>query len=245
MRFNPVNLEKSCNPVKGFMLILIIALGAFAQSPPQRVEQPKEVVEAYRVCAQFQKLLAEDLDFSPAFEATFTKDARRRREIANAEGEFGSVDLSSIDDATLIDAFKSRMQIVFLFLAFAGPDNKAEEDLFFPPAVKTILDRKPPADPRDFSSYVTQLKRDAVDFRAHADQLAARNASVAERIRKFKAEISKPVEISTYKVEPLTSYSHGRVLGPEEEYYRIGDYAVIREGNEMRIIGILFFSRLF
>jgi hypothetical protein len=32
------------------------------------------------------------------------------------------------------------------------------------------------------------------------------------------------------------------VLSDKEEYYQIEDYAVIREGSEMRIIGIRFFS---
>jgi hypothetical protein len=75
-------------------ITLILAQSLFAQ-PPQRVRQPREVVEAYRVCQQFQELLAEDLDFDRAFEATFTKDAKRRREIAITEGEFGNIDLSN------------------------------------------------------------------------------------------------------------------------------------------------------
>lgn len=224
-------------------LIVIFAPNVSSQSPPKHVEQPKEVIEAYRVCEQFQKLLVEDLDFNRAFEATFTKDARRRREIAIAEGEFGNLDLSRVDDATLIDAFKSRMQITFLFLPLLGPETKAEEELFFPDSIKPIFERKPPADPRQFASYIAQLKRDAVDFRVHIDQLAARNASVAERIRQFKADASHPIEIPTnYKVEPLISYSRGRVLASHEQYYKIGSYAVIREGNEMRIIGIRFFT---
>jgi hypothetical protein len=43
----------------------------------------------------------------------------------------------------------------------------------------------------------------------------------------------------------LTAYSRGRVLGLKEQYYQIGDYAVIRENGQMRIVGIRFFSRLF
>jgi hypothetical protein len=35
------------------------------------------------------------------------------------------------------------------------------------------------------------------------------------------------------------------VLDQKAEYYQIDNYAVIREGSEMRIIGIRFFSRLF
>ena len=49
----------------------------------------------------------------------------------------------------------------------------------------------------------------------------------------------------SHVVKPLTAYSRGRVLDLNEEYYQIGDYAVIREGRAMRIIGIRFFSRLF
>jgi hypothetical protein len=35
------------------------------------------------------------------------------------------------------------------------------------------------------------------------------------------------------------------VLALDEKYYQIGDYAVIREGKTMKIVGIRFFSRLF
>src|SRR4029434_1758310 len=112
-------------------ITLFLAQSLFAQ-PSQRVRQPREVVEAYRVCQRFQELMAADLDFDRAFEATFTKDAKRRREIAITEGEFGNVDLSHVDNATLIDAFKSRMQIFYLMLTLLSPNNEEEEDLFFP-----------------------------------------------------------------------------------------------------------------
>src|SRR5215216_4246624 len=87
----------------------------------QRVRQPREVIEAHRVCQRYQTLMAENLDFDQAFEATFTKDASRRREIAITEGEFGDLDLAKIDDATLIKAFKARMQILYLMLPLASP----------------------------------------------------------------------------------------------------------------------------
>lgn len=219
---------------------LILSLSA-----PQHVRQPREVVEAYRVCQRFQQLMAQDLDFDRAFEATFTKDAKRRREIAITEGEFGSVDLSSVDDATLVDAFKARMQIFYLMLPLASPNNKDEEDRFFPPAIKSIIERKPPPAPEEFRSYAVQLKSDAKTFRAHLNDLASRDASVAERIRKFKEELSKKITPPSHLVKPLTAYSRGRVLDLNEKYYQIGDYAVIREGRAMRIIGIRFFSRLF
>jgi len=61
----------------------------------------------------------------------------------------------------------------------------------------------------------------------------------------FKLELLTLPKLPASKVEPLTSYSKGRVLGPDEKYYQIGDYAVIREGKQMKIIGIRFFSRLF
>lgn len=211
----------------------------------QRVRQPHDVVEAYRVCGQFQTLLAEDLDFGRAFEATFTKDPSRRREIAISEGEFGEVDLAKIDDATLLKAFKARMQIVYLMLPLASPDSNEEEVRFFPPKIKAIFERKTPPTPDEFPAYAEQLQQDATDFRAHLDRLAAQNRRVAERVRKFKQDLLHQPELPASKVEPLTSYSKGHVLAPEEKYYQIGDYALIREGREMKIIGIRFFSRLF
>ena len=208
--------------------------------------QPREVVEAYEVCQRFQTLMAQNLDFERAFEATFTKNQARRREIAIAEGEFGNIDFGRVDDASLISAFKSRMQIFYLMLALASPDSNEEEKLFFPPQVKRLIDRKPPKAPSKFRAFSVQLKRDAAFFRAHLERLAKERPSVAERIRLFKEEtLATKLELPDQPVEPLTAYSRGRVLGVDEPYYRIGDYAVIREGNEMRIIGIRFFSRLF
>jgi hypothetical protein len=211
----------------------------------QRARQPRDVVEAYRVCRLFQTLLAEDLDFERAFEATFTKDAKRRREIAIYEGEFGELDLAKVGDATLLKAFKARMQIVYLMLPLASPDSDAEQVQFFPPAIKAIFERKPPPTTEDFSAYAQQLQQDASAFRAHLNQLAAQNRRVAERVRKFKLDLLQMPDLPASRVEPLTSYSKGQVLGPNEKYYQIGDYAVIREGREMKIIGIRFFSRLF
>jgi hypothetical protein len=211
----------------------------------QRVRQPREVIDAYRVCQRYQTLLAENLDFDRAFEATFTKDAARRREIAITEGEFGDLDLAKVDDATLIKAFKARMQILYLMLPLASPDSNEEQALFFPSQIKAIFERKPPTRPDEFPEYAQQLQRDATSFRTHLNQLAARYPRVAERVRKFKLELSTPPKLPASKVEPLTSYSKGHVLGPDEKYYQIGDYAVIREGSQMKIIGIRFFSRLF
>ena len=223
----------------------ILCLVLFGPAVAQRARPPREVVDAYRVCEKFQTLMAQDLDFDRAFEATFTKNASRRREIAIAEGEFGDLDLAKVDDATLLDAFKARMQIVYLMLPLASPDSSQEETLFFPPKIKTIFERKPPEAVNEFASYSLQLKRDASDFRAHLNELASRYPRVAERVRQFKLDLSKTPKLPTSRVKPLTSYSKGHVLGAKEKYYQIGDYAVIREGAQMRIIGIRFFSRLF
>ncbi len=217
----------------------------FGSSAAQRVRQPREVVDAYRVCRQFQTLMGQDLDFDRAFEATFTKNGSRRREIAIYEGEFGDLDLTKVDDATLLNAFKARMQIVYLMLPLASPDSNEDEALFFPPAIKAIFERKPPPTAEEFPTYSQQLQRDATEFRAHLNQLAARNPRVAERVRQFKQDLLQTPKLPASKVEPLTSYSKGHVLAPNEKYYQIGDYAVIREGTQMKIIGIRFFSRLF
>ena len=62
-----------------------------SKSAKQRrpVKQPPEVVEAYRVCNEFQQMLAENFDFERAFEATFTKirrvDVRLRSRKPNME----------------------------------------------------------------------------------------------------------------------------------------------------------------
>jgi hypothetical protein len=228
------------------LTICLLITFASAQSVlSQRVRQPRDVVEAYRVCQQFQRLMADTLDFDHAFEATFTRNTARRREIAIAEGEFGDLDFSRVDNATLIDAFKSRMQILYLILPLASPDDKEEEDLFFPPTMKATFEGKPPPAVEDFPAYVIQLKHAAAEFRAHVNQLASRYPAVSKRITQFKNDLSKKIELPQHVVKPLTAYSRGRVLGVHEKYYQIGDYAVIREGREMRIIGIRFFSRLF
>jgi len=231
-----------------YYLITFVLLSTFLSEITylQRAQQPREVVEAYDVCRRFQALMAENLDFARAFDATFTKDRARRREIAITEGEFGNVDLTRVDEASLINAYKSRMQILYLMLPLASPDNSEEEALFFPPQVKMVINRKPPRTARRFRAYSVQLQRDAAYFRAHLEGLAKDHPAVAERIRKFKEEtLSTKIELPDHVVKTLTAYSRGRVLRLDEPYYQIGDYAVIREGNEMRIIGIRFFSRLF
>jgi hypothetical protein len=229
------------------VLLFLFALFMTAQSHAfaQQVKQSRDVVEAYRVCRQFQRLLAEDLDFDRAFEATFTKNHARRREIAISEGEFGPADLDHVDDAMLISAYKSQMQLVYLMLPLASPENNEQEQEFFPPAIKAIFKRKGVERPEDFPSFSAQLKRDVTDLRAHLNKLAGQDPAVAERIRSFKSDLSQPAKLPQHKVQPLTAYSHGRVLDVKEQYYQIGDYAVIREGARMKLIGIRFFSRLF
>ena len=224
------------------LVVFACAAAVFSQTTTR---QRKEVIEAYRVCNRFQNLLAVDLDFDRAFEATFARNASRRREIAITEGEFDGDGLAHVDTATLVDAFKSRMQLLFLMMPLFSPDSGEEEATFFPPKFKETMTRKAPESPNEFAAYAVQLRRDVAAFRAHLDQLAQRNPNVAERIRDFKATLAKKIEPPAHAVEPLTSYSRGRVLGLKEKYYRIEDYAVIREGREMRIIGIRFFSRLF
>jgi len=240
-----VNLKKKLLK-SALMPLIAVALLAMVTTHTlaQKVKQPREVIAAYRVCSRFQQLLAQDLDFDRAFEATFTTDPVRRRRIAISEGEFGDVDLAKIDDATLVGAYKNRMQIVYLMLPLASPDSNEQEQEFFPPPIKTIFERKGPDNPQQFAAFAAQLKRDAAALRAHLNQLATRDPLVAERVRQFKSDLSK-TEPPNHVVKPLTAYSKGNVLPLNQEYYQIGDYAVIRERGQMKIIGIRFFSRLF
>ena len=227
------------------MVALSVGGGLATTVQAQKNRQPPEVIAAYQVCSRFQQLLAQDLDFDRAFEATFTTDPTRRRRIAISEGEFGEVDLAKIDDATLVSAYKSRMQIIYLMLPLASPDSNEQEHEFFPPPIKAIFERKGPDTPDGFPAFAAQLQRDATDLRAHLNQLAARDPLVAERIRQFKSDLSKTEPPPSHAVKPLTAYSKGNVLPLSQEYYQIGDYAVIRERGQMKIIGIRFFSRLF
>lgn len=229
------------------LLLLLVPASAYGQVPSRRVKQPRDVVEAYRVCAEFQRLLAENLDFERAFEATFTKDPVRRREIAVAESELGGIDLAQVDDATIVGIYIDNTQLFFLMLPLISAKNQIDRAVLFPPSIEAIFDRlkEKPEDLKELQLYATQLKRDVADFRVHLDQLAAKYPAVAEGIRKYKQDLSAKLEIPNQVVRPLTSYSKGRVLGLKEKYYQIGDYAVIREGAQMKIIGIRFFSRLF
>ena len=225
-----------------FLFVLASAATAFSQTTPKTGQQPKEVIDAYRVCERFENILSEDLDFGRAFEATFATDEARRREIAIAEGEFDRDVFASVDTATLVDAFKNRTQILIAMLTLIAPDTLVDRAELFPLKVQEILDRKPPETAKTFPAYALQLKRDAAELRAHVDQLVQRYPRFADNVSEFKTSLSKKMELPAYVVKPLTSYSKGRVLGPKEEYYQVGSYAVIREGAEMKIIGIRFFK---
>jgi hypothetical protein len=211
------------------------------------VKQPAEVVEAYRVIERFQQLLGEHLDFSSAYDATFPSNMARRRAIAIRDGEFGDVDFAEVDDATLINAYKSRMQIVYLILPLASPANTEEEGLFFPPDIKEIFDRKAPHTAQEFRLYSLRLEEDARRFRAHIEQLAARYPAVQERLIRFKSEIlsAKVRPPKSSVVKQLHYIGGGDVLSKDEPYYEIDGYTVVREAGKMRIAGIRFFTRLF
>lgn len=227
------------------LLIVAAVINTYGQRAPKRVKQPREVIDAYRVCSEFQRIYAEDFDFERAFEATFVRDPARRRAIAIAESELGNaVDLAEVDDATLISIYKDQMQLLFSLLLVL-PDDEVDKAALLPPEIEDIYDRvrASPKDAQELREYAAQLKRDVVNVRSHVDGLVAKNPAIALRVRKLKeyllTELKPPVN---YLVKPLTSYSKGKALDLKDEYYRIDTYSVIREGGEMKIIGIRFFT---
>ena len=209
-----------------------------------QVKQPEEVIEAYKVCETFAHILSER-DFSDAFEATFVKDRNRRRAIALKDGEFDSN--LKVDDQTIINAYKNRMQLLFSSLPLASPDSKEQEELFFPPQIREMLERQPPKDDEEFRKYAVQLEQDVAAFTQHLTRLAGSNPVVAERIRKFKAETTvrdfKPPAGSV--VRPVIDPYDGPVVKRNEPHYEINGFTIIREGAHMKIVGIRFFTRLF
>ena len=238
------NLKKKLLKSALLPLFLVTMFAAPAtNATAQKVRQPREVIEAYRVCNEFKRLLGPDLNFGRAFEATFTSDPRRRREIAIAEGEFGSADLSKVDDAILIEAFKNRAQTLILVLPLIG----VEDERSLPPEINEIFDRGSPGTAEEFLEFAPMLKQDVANLRAHLKELAGRNPAFAESLRKYGEELSRPLKIpTTYLVKPTTYYSKGRVLRDDEPYYRIEDFAVIRERGQMKLISAEFFRlRLF
>lgn len=210
----------------------------------QRMKQTREVVEAYQVVTEFQRLFAQDLDFERAYEATFTKVPARRRAIAIAESELGGVAVDATDDATLISIYKSQMQIFFFLLPLANPVGEAEGALFLPPEIRMIFDRKRPTGPEQLPAYAAQLKLDVERLRAHLNHLVEQQTSVVERLREFKESLKK-IEPPNEVVKPLTAYARGNVLRVEDEYYQIGECVVIRENGEMRVVGMRLFWRMF
>jgi hypothetical protein len=145
----------------------------------------------------------------------------------------------------LISAYKARTQILYLLLVLAKPDED-EERVFFPPEIKAIADRKPPADSSEFGDYATQLEKDAVRFRTHIDGLAARDRKVADRLNEvkkaFSAQMMPPAK---RKVEPIKGFLAAGVLLPGQGYYQISSYLVARDQGKMRIVGLRLFTRLF
>lgn len=152
--------------------------------------------------------------------------------------KFGDVDVTNVDDATLISAYKSHMQIGFLMFLVIDPDGKK-----FPPELESVFNRDFPSSTAEVPAYAQQLKQGAAKLRAYIAELSARDPSFAERVREFKTSFSKPLKVPThYIVKPLTAYSRGKILGVKEEFYQIDSYYVTREGSEMKIIGFRFFT---
>jgi hypothetical protein len=229
------------------ILCFVLVLAMSGNEALAQVKQPKEVLQAYAVCNKFQEILSKDLNFSDAFEATFAQDVKRRREIAFRDGEFDADDLSAVDSSLLISAYKNQMQLFYLMLPLASPSDNYEEALFFPPPIKEMFKRKRPESANDFPAYAAQLEKDVTAFRAHLNDLAARHPRVAERISRFKSETlsTKLIPPRTRKVEPERGSSGGRAVWDGEPYYQFDGYIVVRQGIQMKIVSIRFFTRLF
>ena len=234
---------KTCFAIS--LLIVAAVADAYSQRASKLMKEPREVLEAYEVVTEFRRLFAEDLNFDRAFEATFTKDPARRRAIAIAESQL-DVAVEAVDDATLLSIYKSQTQIFFMLLPLANPNDTAEAALLVPPEIRSIFDRKKPTTPEELPAYAAQRSRDVEQLRAHINQLAAQHAAFADLVRKMKEHLFlKELDMPTEVVKPHTSYGRGSVLRPDEPYYQIDDYTVIREGGEMKIVGIRLFYRMF
>jgi len=232
--------------MKNKLLILIVCvIGAvtdvWGQPRSKRVKQPREVIEAYRVCSDFQRLLAENLDFDRAFEATFVKDPARRREIAIAEADHGDGDLAQVETAIVVDIYKAQSQLLILVLPLLFVDREDAQTELLPPRFEQTIKRKPPNDPQ-LQAYAAQLKRDVTDLRAHVEKLATTNTEVANNLAQYKNFLLKPLVPPNRIVKPLTAYSKGSVLPVNAKYYQIEDCAMIREDGQMRLIGYTFFK---
>ena len=231
--------------IKTCLAISLLIVAVFANAYGQSVKQPREVIEAYRVCEEFQRLFAEDLDFDRAFEATFTKDPRRRRELAIAESELGHIaDLDRIDDATLIGIYKNQSQLLFPLLILIDAKSHIARSVLLPPHIEAIYDRGrvKAKDAQGLRDYAEQLKRDVIDVRSHIDQLVTNYPAFALRVQEFKKAFLRELKPPDHVLKPLTAYSKGKVLDLKEEYYQIKEYSVIREKGEMKIVGMRWFS---
>jgi hypothetical protein len=212
---------------------------------PSQTGRPAEVREAYRVRAEFERLMREDLNFERAYEATFTRNPGRRRAVAIADGEFGELDFNKIGDDALVRAYKLRMQIFYLMLLLSGPENDEEERLFYPPEVKEMVERKAPREASEFKSYVSRLESDVRLFRSHVKKLAAAYPAFAERVNKFKREaLSAPLAPRGNESVKSRRGAFKGVLGKNQPYYEIDGYTIAEEDGRMRIFGIKFFNRL-
>ena len=231
--------------IKNIFTVVILLMCAYESSA--QVRQSGEVLEAYAVCNQFQAIMSKNLNFSDAFEATFAKDEKRRREIAVHDGEFGGADLSSVDSATLVGAYKNEMQLFFLMLPLGSPDDYEEERLFFPPKIKEIFKRPRPQMATEFAPFAAQLEQDVFTFRSHLNDLSAKYPRVAERLERFKhdALTGKLVPPKGSRVAPNRDGSTGRAIWANEPYYQLDSYFVVREGKQMKIVSIRFFTKLF
>ena len=229
--------------IKKYLLIcvyLFAVANLAGQSSFRRVKQPPRVMQAFKVCTDFRNMLAKDLNFDRAFEATFVKDPARRRAIAIADTQFSADDLAQIDDATVIGLYKDATQLYILILPvvfLVSDEQKAE---LLTPSIQAIFDRTPPKDPGKIREFAAQLKRDVDEVRTHIDKVAARNPTVAKTFQGYKTNFSKRIELPNRVVKPLTAYSKGHVLRVEEPYYQIDDCALIREDGKMRLIGYTF-----
>ena len=226
---------------------IILALVTLGHESSAQVKQSRDVLEAYAVCNRFQQILSKDLNFSDAFEATFATDIKRRREIALRDGELGPADLSDVDTTTLVNAYKNRMQLVYLMLPLAGPTDYEEEALFFPPEINAIFKRPVPESSTEFPAYASQLENDVLKFRTHLNDLAAKNPRVAARLTQFKHEVlaGKLMPPKTRRVRSGTGSYSGHAVWDGEPYYEFDGYTVVREGKQMKIVSIRFFTRLF
>jgi hypothetical protein len=233
---------RKCLLICVYLLAVVDVVG---QSRSKPVKQPPEVMQAYQVCTDFRRLLAEDLNFDRAFEATFVKDPARRRAIAIAETEFTDEDLRQVDDATAIGMYKDATQLFILILpvVFAVGDDQRSE--VFPPPIEAIFERKPPKDPQKIPEFAARLKRDVAEVRTHFDKIAAQNPAVTKGVQEYKTSLLKSLEPPNRVIKPMTAYSKGNVLGVNERYYQIDDCAVIREDGKMKLIGYIFLKMRF